>query len=152
MASASKTPNLNLPQWVETEKPERTDFNAAFDAIDTTIDAKANKAMGQTFTATLQNGWTGTLLYSKNELGQVYIRTTVDLTMGTTTLGTAITTLPEGYRPVSSVSINAIDAYGTTKAVLGFYVNSAGVLSIRNPFASEAQTGRQVSIQGIFQT
>ncbi len=35
MASASKTPNLNLPQWVGTEKPERTDFNAAFDAIDT---------------------------------------------------------------------------------------------------------------------
>ena len=34
MASASKTPNLNLPQWVGTEKPERTDFNAAFLAID----------------------------------------------------------------------------------------------------------------------
>ena len=38
MASASKTPNLNLPQWVETEKPERTDFNTAFDAIDDVID------------------------------------------------------------------------------------------------------------------
>lgn len=37
MASASKTPNLNLPQWVGTEKLERTDFNAAFDAIDTTV-------------------------------------------------------------------------------------------------------------------
>lgn len=37
MASASKTPNLNLPQWVGTEKPERTDFNAAFDAIDTNL-------------------------------------------------------------------------------------------------------------------
>lgn len=34
MASASTTPNLNLPQWVGTEKPERTDFNAAFAAID----------------------------------------------------------------------------------------------------------------------
>ena len=34
MASAATTPNLNLPQWVGTEKPERTDFNAAFDAID----------------------------------------------------------------------------------------------------------------------
>lgn len=34
MASTNKTPNLNLPQWVGTEKPERTDFNAAFDAID----------------------------------------------------------------------------------------------------------------------
>ena len=37
MASASKTPNLNLPQWVGTEKPERTDFSAAFDAIDTEL-------------------------------------------------------------------------------------------------------------------
>lgn len=34
MASAATTPNLNLPQWVGTENPERTDFNAAFDAID----------------------------------------------------------------------------------------------------------------------
>ena len=34
MASASKTPNLNLPQWVATEKPERTDFNGAFNTID----------------------------------------------------------------------------------------------------------------------
>lgn len=34
MASASKTPNLNLPQWVGTEKPERTDFNAAMGIID----------------------------------------------------------------------------------------------------------------------
>ena len=37
MASASKTPNLNLPQWVGAEKPERTDFNAAFDAIDGSV-------------------------------------------------------------------------------------------------------------------
>lgn len=37
MASASKTPNLSLPQWVGTEKQERTDFNQAFDVIDTTV-------------------------------------------------------------------------------------------------------------------
>ena len=43
MASASKTPNLNLPQWVGTEKPERTDFNAAFDAIDDHVAESANK-------------------------------------------------------------------------------------------------------------
>ena len=34
MASASKTPSLNLPQWVEPEKPELTDFNAAFATLD----------------------------------------------------------------------------------------------------------------------
>ncbi len=42
MASASKTPNLNLPQWVGTEKPERTDFNAAFDAIDGLVVSGSN--------------------------------------------------------------------------------------------------------------
>ena len=34
MASAAKTPNLGLPQWVAGEKPERPDFNAALLAID----------------------------------------------------------------------------------------------------------------------
>lgn len=43
MASASKTPNLNLPQWVGTEKPERTDFNAAFDAIDDHVAESSSK-------------------------------------------------------------------------------------------------------------
>lgn len=37
MSSVNKTPNLNLPQWAANEKPERTDFNSAFDAIDDTI-------------------------------------------------------------------------------------------------------------------
>lgn len=37
MSSASKTPNLNLPQWAANEKPERTDFNSAFGAIDGVI-------------------------------------------------------------------------------------------------------------------
>lgn len=34
MASAARTPNLSLPQWTAGEKPERTDFNAAFLALD----------------------------------------------------------------------------------------------------------------------
>lgn len=37
MSSASKTPNLNLPQWVATEKPEMADFNGAFNTIDGNI-------------------------------------------------------------------------------------------------------------------
>ena len=44
MASASKTPNLNLPQWVGTEKPERADFNAAFDAIDQALSTMSSGA------------------------------------------------------------------------------------------------------------
>jgi len=58
MASASKTPNLNLPQWVGTEKPERTDFNAANSNIDTAIGSRTYTEQnyvtnGETVTASL---------------------------------------------------------------------------------------------------
>lgn len=46
MASASKTPNLDLPQWVAEEKPERTDFNAAFLAIDGAVQDNADDIAG----------------------------------------------------------------------------------------------------------
>jgi len=48
MASAAKTPNLGLPQWVAGEKPERTDFNAAFLAIDgAVVKESGSKANGK---------------------------------------------------------------------------------------------------------
>lgn len=43
MSSASKTPNLNLPQWAANEKPEQTDFNSAFGTIDSLIDSGSNE-------------------------------------------------------------------------------------------------------------
>ena len=64
MASASKTPNLNLPQWVETEKPERTDFNAAFDALDVALSG----ATGSYGT------WTPVLSFGGASVGMVYSR------------------------------------------------------------------------------
>lgn len=42
MSSTNKTPNLNLPQWVATDKPERTDFNQAMSDIDTNIKSLSN--------------------------------------------------------------------------------------------------------------
>lgn len=48
-------------------------------------------------TATLQNGWTGTLQYRKNNIGQLEIEAVIK--SGTTNQGTVITTLPVGYRP-----------------------------------------------------
>lgn len=45
--AAAATPNLGLPQWVAAEKPERTDFNAAFLAIDgAVIIASGSNAYG----------------------------------------------------------------------------------------------------------
>ena len=123
MASASKTPNLNLPQWVGTEKPERTDFNAAFDAIDTTVashladntsahgvNLKANKALGSAVNLTLQNGWSGGVDVRKNDLGQVTLSGTVSI--GTATRGTIIATLPTEYTPISARVV--IQAYSNT--------------------------------------
>lgn len=37
MASQNKTPNMNLPQWQDNEKPEMADFNDAFEKIDTDV-------------------------------------------------------------------------------------------------------------------
>lgn len=119
MASASKTPNLNLPQWVGTEKPERTDFNAAFDAIDDHvadntsahgINLKANKALGGMVSLSLQNGWGGGVDVRKNDLGQVTLSGTVSI--GTETRGTIIATLPAEYNPIAARVV--IQAYSNT--------------------------------------
>lgn len=42
MAFINKTEYLNLPQWEASEKPSRTDFNEAFEKIDTTLESKLN--------------------------------------------------------------------------------------------------------------
>lgn len=39
MAATNSTTNLGLPQWVATDKPERTDFNTAMSDIDNTVAA-----------------------------------------------------------------------------------------------------------------
>lgn len=54
MASAATTSNLGLPQWVETEKPQRTDFNTAFDAIDDAI-------VSQVYSVNITTTWTGSV-------------------------------------------------------------------------------------------
>ena len=48
--------------------------------------------------ATLQNGWTGTLKYRKDAFGKIEV-TGVLMTVGTTTPSTEIASLPSGYRP-----------------------------------------------------
>lgn len=101
MASASKTQNLNLPQWVGTEKPERTDFNAAFDAIDTNLNLVQSAISPPNWTVpTFKNSWekftSGTIVgYTKDAQGFVRLRGLVK----SGTIGTEIFTLPVGYRP-----------------------------------------------------
>ena len=126
MASASKTPNLNLPQWVETEKPERTDFNAAFDAIDDEFASLLEG--GEVYQATLQNGWTGTLTYKKNDLGQVSLKG--ELTAGTVAANTVVSTLPAGYQPTARTGIPVIITE-TGNGAVGLYMNqTSGLLRV----------------------
>jgi hypothetical protein len=54
--------------------------------------------------ATMQNGWTGTVQYFKNDLGQVTLKIS-GLTKGTTTALTVIANLPTGYQPVAHFPI-----------------------------------------------
>ena len=243
MASASKTPNLNLPQWVGTEKPERTDFNAAFDAIDTTvashlaeianrgyisnkgfiaIDANtivangkysmedclnmptnpasrtifvmdviqfdishivheavcvytnstlsllgkkfirrrqagtwtawkeiATTDKGEGFLAVLQNGWTGSLTYSKNDLSQLHIRGMIS--PGTIALNTTVTTLPSGYfNP--SLRIPLI-VYDSTKGLstLGLVLWETGTIQAMSPLNTSISAGDSIFVNQVIQ-
>ena len=74
-------------------------------SLDAEVDLKASKTRGEAFTATLQNGFTesdGTpngILYSKNDVGIVWLRGYV-IAGSTVADGTVIATLPAGYRPL----------------------------------------------------
>ena len=94
MASATKTPKLALPQWTASEKPERTDFNDAFDKIDDFAILDAWHA------ATLVNSWAAwggqrVPSYRKDAQGKVSLSGFI--TGGAS--NSVAFTLPAGYRP-----------------------------------------------------
>ena len=128
MASASKTPNLNLPQWVGTEKPKRTDFNAAFDAID---DASA---LGTPVNLTLLNGWTGTAQVSKNGFGMV--RLVLNVMPGTVTTLTQIGTIPSGYRPSRDLSMPVMNVDNARTNSLNVKVSGAVRITTNEAFTN----------------
>lgn len=59
-------------------------------------------------TATLQNGWTGTLQYSKNDLNMVTIK--MDCVAGTITGTTQIANLNVGYRPLVHIGMPIVNS------------------------------------------
>ena len=85
-------------------------------------------AGGTEQTATLQNGWTGTLKYKKNLLGQVNVIGRI--TAGTVDNGTIIANLPEGYRPRYSVAIGVYDR-GSGVVKIPLLISDNGNLAIR---------------------
>ena len=138
MASANKTPNLNLPQWVGTEKPERTDFNAAFDAIDTTV--ASHLADETQYEAVLINGFTGSVKYSKDAHGNVKLSITIE-GLTTTTANTQVCIIPQGYRPsvIIPIPVNRSNSAPYTP-IFAFYLTPTGALAI--------VTGATLAIKG----
>lgn len=85
---------------------------------------------GEIHTATLQNGWTGTLRYSKNIFGQVSLYGS--LNAGTYTNGTVITTLSSEFHPPYYHSFVFYDSYNGRVAT-GLFVATDGRMIIRLP-------------------
>ena len=114
-------------------------FFTAYDhnaIIDDFIAHKADFASllegGEVLTATLQNGWTGTLQYSKDDLGYLWLRGAI--TSGVITNGTVISTLPEGFRPSRITPILAYrsDGSGGYGGVMGLFVGTSGAIAVRD--------------------
>jgi hypothetical protein len=97
-------------------------------------------------TATLQNGWTGTLQYAKNELGQVCLKG--QITPGAVTTGSVISSLPSGYRPTQDVSMVIYETY-TGRGVIGITLLQNGSLLVYPP-ASTTLTTNAIRINAIF--
>ena len=78
----------------------------------TLLTEKANKLSGGQQSTTMLNGWGGFIVFSKNDMGEVWVRGS--LILGTKTFGTAILSLPEGFRPPFSLPVPFFDSSGKT--------------------------------------
>lgn len=113
MASANKTPILNLPQWLGNEYMERTDWNTAFATLEDAVATFDYLARTYGSTTTYPDADTGTITCTLDSTAPVTAtRTTVisdsdgtrTYTETTTIDGTAVTrTWTEGTTTASEV-------------------------------------------------
>ncbi len=99
-----------------------TNVQTALNELDT---EKANKTQEAYITATLLNGWTGTVEYAKSDNGFVTIW--FDLVVGTGTAFTNILTIPIPYRPRRTAGIYMIN--NSTGTAAGFRLQDNGQLN-----------------------
>jgi len=106
-------------------------------------------AGGTQYSATLQEGWTGTLTYRKNDLGQVVL--SGNIIAGNAERNVLICTLPSGYRPKNAL---AVPAYNSTKGRVNtlFELSATGNMYLRPEDISIIQTGDNIHIHIIFST
>ncbi|SMB95304.1 hypothetical protein SAMN00017405_0374 [Desulfonispora thiosulfatigenes DSM 11270] len=101
--------------------------------------------------ATLQNGWTGTLKYSKNDLGQVVLYG--NLTVGTIATYTVVTTLPSEYRPLAYATCNVYMLTGAnTGKVLPALIYNRDTDGLRVAALNGLATGDTLSFVLIYQS
>ena len=114
------------------------------------IDALANKVWGNTITVTLINGWTGTLQYSKNDLGEVWLRGS--LVAGTVDIAKAIGSITTGYLPQHYVPLVAYQSTNGLVVMFGCIDPGTGNILIRRNSLSELEvgTGKSYRINTIY--
>ena len=111
----------------------------------TQLALKANKSQGSYLSATTLNGWTGTLNYRRNDIGQLELSGTI--LVGTNTFGTIVLTLPVGFRPLTHTAIPAYNSSGGG-SLLGLALQTTGDLILYNPLAGFL-AGQSIRINAI---
>lgn len=111
------------------------------------LNSKANKAMGQVLMATLKNGWSGELYYSKNDIGLVWLRGTIKTS--NVDFNLPITHLANGYfNGFNGVFLPGWSADGRT--YIGIVIRADGGVFINYPAASELKANTQIAINIVY--
>lgn len=125
---ATTLPNTGAVIPAMTEPADQAVNNAAFTAIDTAIGGLRSKT---STSLNLQNGWTGTIQYTKDSFGIVDIVFTV--TAGNVAPVTLIATLPAGNRPKNTLAFTLRNSdYGSVHPVSLFIHNDGRIMTAQD--------------------
>lgn len=116
--------------------------------VKTLNDNLVKKALPALTMVTLQNGWTGTLMYTKDDLGYVRLRGTI--ITGTKTVGTIIANLPIGYRPSSMACLVPVWMNAHTMNPCHLLIGDSGNIFVQQDLATSG--GTTVNINVVFST
>lgn len=122
----------------------QTDFNEHQADMVSQLGLKANKQQANWIAGTLQNGWTGTLEYRKNDLNQISV--SIGATSGTISGLTIIGNLPAGHRPKRNTALQLINTNGQTGKFV-VYINPNGNLYLASDSNFVTGTAYQGQIQ-----
>ena len=128
-----------LKKWVGTQlwSTFMTDYNENIDELNRVIAELETNSFEPWKNAALQNGWTGTLKYSKSGLGLVKFRGNL-LSPSEVTARQVIATLPLGYRPLENTPFTAYDGSGGRIMLFGT-ISTAGSIALELQLPEDVQ-------------